>query len=324
MSSNSSTKKKPGRPKKESNGNFDIKNNKISEIPINPDNVIEFVYYKPQILKKIVGLCKSMENSQLFISFTKTGFQFKVRCGKDSNRNIKNIVNFDCKYINHYYCEFDYEMCLNLDLLFSVLGRFDKETAEMTFYLSKTNYRSTFNIDVVTLSPKKTTKITLYIIQGNKEDKDFLSSNDIFDDKIDPMSIYSNYDIVFLLPLKDFKKEIIEDTKINQVSKSGNINIIKFEKIGDDQLTINHSNHEQVSLIDEYDNEIIQYTTINKDDILSIEVETYFIKLFCSISNTTTANEKILVSIKKDKFIKFKIQLDDLINVELYNDIYLG
>jgi hypothetical protein len=314
-------KRRPGRPRKITNSTVNVVNHGIMQIPLDDNNICEFIYYQPQTLKKILTLSKNMENPQLFIKFAKDKLYFKTRCGRDTTNKIDtsgshNIVTFDVINGAHYYCGIEYELCVNIENLFSIFSRYDKEEIEIKFYLMKNDYRSTLYIDIKTYNPNKTKKASINIITGNEEDREFLNlpQND-------------KYDLVFELPLKEFKKEIAEDVRINQIGKSGTINVIEFEKVGENPLVVHHGKNDQIDLKDFYEDDVpIINNKMKTDDVIWVKLETYYLKLFCSISNSSsTKNEKIEFSISNDpkQFVKVKVIIDKLIYAELYNNIYI-
>lgn len=315
-------KKGPGRPRKTPNNSIDILRNGIMEIPHKEGNICEFIYYQPQNLKKILGQCKSVGNSQLFISFMSDRLLFKTKCGvtvatttKQGEFKTFQIVTFDCKRSNYYYCNKlyePYEFCVNIDDIFSVLNRYDKENAKIILYLKENDYRSALYMDITTCNPKKTKVAKFNIINGNPEDKDYLNKY-----------IDENYLLTFELSLKEFKKEIAEDAKIiSQETKSDKLNVIKLEKIAINPLRIIHCDNDTISLIDNYeDDSIVLENKMSEHEILAISIEINYLKLFCSISTSTGQSEKIIFHLNKEKFIKCTIKLDELIKLDLYNAI---
>jgi hypothetical protein len=128
------SKKKPGRPKKNTNVN-PIEISGIQPTPLNPLHDIELIYSNSACLKKIVSLYRSYSCSQVYVSFSNGMMEWFAI---DHTTKVNVYVDINPKNITRYYCREQVVFSIdrsNLELVFNILN---KTTSEVIIILEKT------------------------------------------------------------------------------------------------------------------------------------------------------------------------------------------
>lgn len=131
----SEKKKKPGRPRKTPIREPRPRNGIVSESK-DDSNIIEFLYDKPLIFKKIWQYFKLMAVDKIQIIFRKSEI---ILWSEDHHKKSKMRIKINADKINHYFCgeELDIGMnCRNPELIMATI---DKSYTSIVL-LSKKNY----------------------------------------------------------------------------------------------------------------------------------------------------------------------------------------
>jgi hypothetical protein len=196
------TKKKPGRPRKNPSRRPEPRNG-VQSTPTNADNYLEVFYDNPMVFKKIFHFLKSVHIDQIHISFMKTQIIFWC---VDHNNVCSIRITVDCNKINSYYCENYFDIGIlsrNLELIINTV---DKSYNSICLLSSSQNQNNKLNIVLRNdLSIEETHSIELLGEYTQLEENVCKQ----FDDE--------DYMIKFRLPGKYFKKMI---TDIKSFSKS--------------------------------------------------------------------------------------------------------
>ena len=180
-------KKKPGRPRKTPLREPRPRNGIVSQAK-DPSNVIEFLYDKPLIFKKLWQYFKLMAVDKIQIIFRVSEV---ILWSEDHHKKIK--INAD--QINHYFCTEDLDIgmtCKNPELIMSTI---DKTYTSIVF-LSKKNY-SQKDIRIILKNEIEIDESHRIELIG---EYDKISNENMFLDK--------DYTIKFELPGRYFKKMI--------------------------------------------------------------------------------------------------------------------
>ena len=182
-------KKKPGRPRKTPEKPPKPKNGIVS-LPKDTDNVVEFLYDKPLIFKKLYQYFKLMAADNIHIIFRTNEI---ILWGDDHYKKSKIRVRINAECVNHYYCVVDLCIsmsCKNPELIMSTI---DKSYNSISF-ISKQGYS------------QKDIRINLTNdIEIDESHKiELISDYELINDE----HVFTDYDytIKFELPGKYFKK----------------------------------------------------------------------------------------------------------------------
>lgn len=276
-------KKKPGRPRKQSI-NISIESHGIVENPINDEDIMELVYYNPQMFKKLFHLYKQYMVSEIEMIYDPHGMTIFT---KDHLGKSYIYANIDGRYMNLYYCKTTIRICLKRDNLNKILSALNKNHYKITFVLKK-NYRSVMYLG----------------IKDNEYDNEDLYELDVICRTDTDNLIYTNddtnYPLKFMISSKHFKHRI---NNINKLS-----NILTIQKCGALPLELTFDKLQRVNWTGVYTDstKINLISSIADDDILHVSVYTNYIKPF---ANSNIGND-VYISVDKKEKISFTSFLD--------------
>ena len=184
-------KKKPGRPRKMPLREPRPRNGIVSQAKDN-SNIIEFLYDKPLIFKKLWQYFKLMAVDKIQLIFRKKEI---ILWGEDHHKKSKMRIKINADKINHYFCpeELDIGMtCKNPELIMSTI---DKTYTSIVF-LSKQNYAQK-DVRIILKNEIEIDESHRIELIG---EYDKISNENMFLDK--------EYTIKFELPGRYFKKMI--------------------------------------------------------------------------------------------------------------------
>jgi hypothetical protein len=192
--------RRPGRPRK-----FKIKTNEnrqgIVNEPLNKNdseneqNVMEFSYDNPMMLKKIFSLFKSMNVNNINIEFKKENVEITT-----SDRIKKNIIHVQIhgKELNRYYCEEEFVISIDPQETERIFQSLDEEFNIIHFISKRFSYKHKISIIMYHVM---TGSNIIYEININHIDSKSNGIQEMLDK-------YSEYPIKFTLDGKFFKKYI--------------------------------------------------------------------------------------------------------------------
>jgi len=114
--------KRPGRPRKRLEADA-VSVDGIIRSPASPEDVVEFVYSKPLVMKQMVSIFKAYEAPEVNIDFLPDKIIFS---GRDHTGLISIAVEFSAADMNLYYCARPHCVMVkrdNLEIAFSPLER---------------------------------------------------------------------------------------------------------------------------------------------------------------------------------------------------------
>jgi len=284
MENNHETKKKkPGRPRK-----FPVKSSVkktgISNVPLNAENCIEFVYDSPITLKKVFNLFKSMYITELCIEFKKETLEM-TSIDHLKKSFIKVIIH--CAHTSFYFCGEIVKIYVNPNNIEKIIQVLDKNYTSIAFVLKTVSSRSILNIIY-----KNDVEIDEF------REIDLIKPNSGF---IIPSFSDDGYPIKFTLPCKYFKK-LVSDISVFA-------DILTIEKIGNSPLMFIHtSNDKSVKTrhIVQSENSISLTSTLTEEEIFSSSVHIEYIKPLSS----SLLSDNIKISADNNKNIIFRSEID--------------
>lgn len=191
-------KKRPGRPRKAPPRQPKPKNGIVSE-PSDSRHVIEFLYDKPLIFKKLWQYFKLMAVDKIRMNFTRESI---IMLCTDHHKKNRMRISIDCNEVNHYYCkeELDTNMaCMNLSLIMAMV---DKNYSSLLMLSTVESVQK--NIQIIfknDLDLEESHKVELIGEYGEVENERLYLDND--------------YTLKFTLPGKYFKKMISDISTIS-------------------------------------------------------------------------------------------------------------
>lgn len=276
-------RKKPGRPKKTaviSIGN-DVRG--VQDTAIDGDNVVEFTYDNPVLIKKIISLYKSYEAENIEFVFTPTEFKM---IAKDHLQKSSIYVTIRCDVMNHYYCKDDLRITVRRENFDKILCSIEKDQHKMLMFIKAISKRNTLNI----------------VLHNCRFDKDNtynipieLPTNAQNNRAADPI-----YPIHFTLDSKHFKSEIV---KIGKMTDK-----VIFQKDGTKPLEITFSSDQKINYCGIYNDssKISLQSTIVDDEIVHVMVNIEDIKPYSNVCLAELTN----ISLSNDSDICFTSNLD--------------
>lgn len=192
----SDKKRGPGRPPRRIVPPIATKG--IVQIPKSTDNVVEFHYYDPLVLKQLYSLFKNLKAGNIYFKFMPDTFDILTN---DHNGN-RLMARIDCDKVTHYYCKkMDKPLYLAVDRnnIQNIFLNINKEIDNIVII-----YETIDNMLQIKLNNTKMSKIdTRNVLMHNiSPDDDLLE----LEEKINDLkSILS-----FTLPPKDFKDTITD------------------------------------------------------------------------------------------------------------------
>jgi hypothetical protein len=130
-------KKRPGRPRKKPL-RPPMERIGTAAAPKQPENVVEFIYDKPMIYKKVFALFKAADAKELTFVFDKT----EVRVVTSDHREKAHfLATFDCSRMVHYYCAEKTVATINAEHIEMINQVLDKNNTMVSIIMKKTTVR---------------------------------------------------------------------------------------------------------------------------------------------------------------------------------------
>jgi hypothetical protein len=130
-------KKRPGRPRKkplrppmECIG--------VSAAPKQPENLVEFIFNKPMIYKKVFTLFKAADAKELMFVFDKAEVRVYTT---DRREKVHFMVVFDCSKIVHYHCSEKTVATINAEHIEMINQILDKNNIMVSIISKKISFR---------------------------------------------------------------------------------------------------------------------------------------------------------------------------------------
>lgn len=282
-------KKGPGRPRKHVLKPPPQKVGLLKE-PTTSDNLVELIYDKPGIFKKICSYWSSLNSDKIHFVFTQKNMTLYTKNYKESNTVG---INFDGSKMNQYYCPQDLKISVSFANLELIMQKLDKIYESISFVIQKKHQKRRLDIILQNeFNMPEYFKVDIIM--------DDTTSADTFRDWFtDPVP----YALEFKLPGKYFKK-MISDTK--QFDKQWTI-----EKYGvDGNLTFKYkSGNGQVdaTVVPKNTKEMGLKSSVSAKEIFSVSVYVDNIKPTSSAQLADT----VLVRAAKDRALWISAELDE-------------
>jgi len=298
MSKSIKIKKGPGRPRKVPIKKITPRGG-IKKSPIDKENLVEFAYENPILLKKTFGFFKSLASSEIQIIFRKTEV---IIYSQDHHNKSKVRIRIDANKLNHYYCKPDeIELgltCKNVEL---ILNKTDKDYNNIQISINKGNERKCILFSMETcLNILEEHNIEIVSQYHHMEHEDnFLKTNHV---------------INLTLPGKYFKKTINDMKNIAKdliIGQDDNESPVVFKYTSDNKkIKSNHkiTNNDKVKLV----------SNLKEDETFLIEIKIEYIKPISSIQLA----ESITISLDENLPFMTTTYLDDkTIEIKTLTDI---
>lgn len=295
------TKRKPGRPKKNEHVRLDVIG--IVENPdISKDNLVELSYQNPLLFKKIFTLLKAQSANEIVLQFTKNTINLITQ---DHLQKSTDYVTIHGNKLNRYYCHEEIVVGIKRDNIQQFFNAIDKDYIELIIEIHKS-------------SDVKIIKFTGKTIETGSDDVHYDKIFQIPIDKFRGNVNINDYAVRFILPAKKLKCLISEQMKHSPD--------ITFQKSPERPLEIKHPvNHDKRSFSQLFnDNNLICLETNlenPEDDIVCTTVFKSYIQTFAS----TIISDKVKIAFSNDKPIVFHYNLDDgVCEINIITDIQIG
>jgi hypothetical protein len=194
-----SKKKGPGRPRKVPKKSPTPRKG-ISTTPMDAENIVEFVYDAPIVIKRLVSFFRSVSSIQIQIIFRSTEVIFYA---EDHLKKSQIRIKIDGSKLNHYYCKQTLNVavsCLDLD---KPMNKVDKEYTNIIIASSQENSQK--NLTIILKNDIQIDEVHTIELVG--------LTNPLLDES--PFNTDA-YAIQFELPGRAFRKMM---TDINAISK---------------------------------------------------------------------------------------------------------
>lgn len=291
----------PGRPRKTPKKE-PIPKRGIAPAAQHADNVMEFMYDKPLLMKKIVAFFKSIAAVNIQLLFRPTQL---VMYAIDHHGKSHVRVVIDGSKLNHYYCKTTYDIGVAQKDLEMIVNVIDKDYTSMVMCITKDNLQKSLTIVLEhTLEINENQTIDLVGLYNH------MTNEDSF--------INESYTIYWKWTSKYFKK-IINDIKT--MSETFAITQSSCEQ----PLIIMH-NSENKKIHKNYvirnSNKVDLKSKIMGDDSLRIDIKVEYIKPISSAHIADGIAEDITIYIDETKPLMTKAFIDGgVIEIKTLTDI---
>lgn len=263
-------KKGPGRPRKIPKKEIIPRHGIINE-PSNKNNIVEFSYDDPLLLKKTLGYFKALASAQLQVIFSKENIIFYAQ---DHHNKSRVRIKIDGNKANSYYCKDEIDTGLNCKDLELILNKIDKEYSDIKIIITKKNQQKYISIML---------NNNIQIIENHNVD--VITQYNTLTSYIDAFNKV-NHTLNFTLPGKYFKKTI------NDMKSFSNILSIQQEECNLPVTFEYMSKNKKIKAVHTIkDNKKINLVSkLEKDDMFRVDVRLEFIKPISSINISDNIN----------------------------------
>jgi len=276
----------PGRPRKTPLKKPKPRNGVVSE-PSKLDNLIEFVYDKPIVFKKLWNFYKAMAVEKLQIIFRPTEI---IICGEDHHKKSKMRTKINTKNTNHYYCGKSFDIGIMCSDLEKIMMTIDRSYGTISF-LSKHGY-SQKNMKINFTTDIEIEKNHTVELIGDYTKIDY-----------EEMFLDEDYPIKFELPGKYFKKMITDIKSFTEqitIKQDSPTDPLVFDYITKDKKIKSKDivrNNKLVKLV----------SNLKGDDNFLTSFKIDYVKPISS----TFLSDNILIYAHESKPLMFKINIDN-------------
>jgi hypothetical protein len=276
-------KKKPGRPKKEVPV-VKIVSLGIVNAPIHPDDVLELIYDKPMIFKKICKLYRAFDVSEVEMLFEPDKLKIIT---KDHLGKSTIYTTIEGRFLNLYYCKEQIRICVKRESLERVLNILGKNHYKITFLL-KDNYRSAMYIIINDIEYDNDDSFEIDVIM-----RPVAAITELVDDD-------SAYPIKFTLSSRHFKNRMSDIRKISPT--------FAIQKMGNGPLNLTFDKGQRINWTGVYnDNSKINLvSTLDENSIFNVSVCIDHIKPF----SNNTIGELVHIAADTRSKMSFTTHLD--------------
>jgi hypothetical protein len=290
-------KKRPGRPRKDQNVTLPNPKQGILNKPSDPRHLIEFLYDKPPIFKKIWSFFKLLSAEKIHMSFLPN--KIVIYC-MDHHKKSKIYVMIDCTQATHYYCGKELDIGLVCNNPGLVMGTIDKSYESILFLSNIDNSQHDIQILLTNKNQaQETHKIEL------------ISDYERLDDHYKFLD--ENYMVKFRLSGKYCKKMIAD---IKSFSEQATI-----KKDGpDENLMIEYKRHDRkIHSVHTFKKtpELNLRDNMGPEDTFMCTFKIDFVKPITS----ALLSDEIEIYADEDKPLKFIIQMDEAVKIIILTDI---
>lgn len=279
-------KRKPGRPKTNKNSGIVADNRGIVFEPTDTNNVVEMVYCT-SIFKQILGLIKSYEINDLYITFEKDKIIFY-----NSNANKIFKIVTDARKISLYYCKEPLTILLNSKCLSDIFTGLTKQDHKITFLMTNHGFVESDNRLQILIYNPEFCNTNRYSAQITKTE--YNAFND---------ALYGDDDkqLSMQLSLKHLKQKVMETNKMGEE--------IVIQKNGPDDLQIIVDKSTTV----QYDSTYCDATKINlfsnldKDDIIRVNIS---LDIVGPISKVSSIGGVDIIILPEKSIVVFILEFD--------------
>lgn len=128
-------KRRPGRPPSAPKKEPVIKHG-IQSVPKCEENLVEFIYDQPILIKKISGFFRLLAAENIQILFRPTELIIYTH---DYEKKSHVKVTIDATKLNHYYCEAEYDIGLSCEEFERIMRKIDKHYSQIIIIIDREN-----------------------------------------------------------------------------------------------------------------------------------------------------------------------------------------
>ena len=288
-------KKLPGRPKK---GSFEYKSAilGIRENPNSENNMVEFIFDDPKLLKKCNIILKNYYVDEVYIKFNSDNV---LLLAQDHTKKVNIKIKIDCNNITEYYCKEPNDICVKRDHLDKIFNTIEKQHNRIIIYSECDSYQS-----------------ILYVNLLNEElgIHDSYSIDLLMKPCIDEFNILERdiYSIQFKISSKIFKK-FINDS-------SNYCKLLKIDKYYSSPLCFKMVYNNKVQFTRKFlesDNFQLK-SNLKEDEYFNISVELEYIKPF----SNTILSDYFLIYMDANLGLILESVYNNICFVNIYTGIY--
>jgi intracellular sulfur oxidation DsrE/DsrF family protein len=204
----------------------------VVDNPSDPENIIEFVYGSPEVLKSMFTYFKNLKSRDVRICFSPTGVSFFSR---DHTETCRVVATLPGASVNWYYCQKTHNTSINREKVEKMFASINKSFNKLTIVL---RHDDTDAITFILKDPELD-KDCRYMFPTSSPDADvelMYAEKEITPEMLEP-GPECKFPIQFTLSSKAFKKSIVDASGYSDylvVEKNGGDHPLQFvyDKVG--------------------------------------------------------------------------------------------
>jgi hypothetical protein len=215
-------KRGPGRPPSKKPA-APLPVNGVSDEPVSPENILEFVWGEPAALKALFAYLKNLNAGGVFFRCYDNRMAILSR---DISKACRIVATLDGDKMNHYYCEQQFTFAISRAAVESIFTAVDKSFHKITLVVTRDDRN---HLHIIFKDPSLDKECNYCVEMGDLD-----ADEDLFDIEDNPrFADKASYPISFQLTAAQLKKTVADAKHHSQE--------LRIEKYGNEPLQITYA-----------------------------------------------------------------------------------